>query len=206
MNGSAWVAYAGMLGLLGGTFAAAHLLPSRTPEPLRIPLTSISPEIAGWKMAAVEEFNPRQLVATSYVARDYVKDNQHIGLLIAFHDSQQNAVNVHTPKNCLPGDGWEIWKSSSPTVTFAGRPVVINRYQVYKTGYRMSVLYWYQSRDRVMANEYLAKLMLVRDGLLDGRTSGSFVRIALPDQPGLISEGLRFAEALMPQIQRCFRP
>lgn len=206
MKGATWVAYAGMLGLLGGTLIAAHVMPSRTPEPLGRPLTSISPEIAGWKMVAAEELSPRELIATSYIARTYVKDDQQLGLLVAFHDNQRNAVNVHTPKNCLPGDGWEIWKSSSPTVIFDRRPVAINLYQVYRTGHRMSILYWYQSRDRVIANEYVAKLMLVRDGLLDGRTSGSFVRIALPDQPGLISEGFRFAETLMGQIQLCFRP
>ena len=103
-------------------------------------------------------------------------------------------------------DGWEVSKTGSPTVIFEGQPVVISHYQIYRMGHRMTVLYWYQSRNRVNANEYLAKLMLVRDGLLDGRSSGSLVRIALPDQPELRPEGLRFAEAVMHQVKLCFRP
>jgi EpsI family protein len=206
MKGASRVAYASMLGLLGSTLIAAHLLPSRNPEPLRRPLSSISPEIAGWKMAAAEDVSSRPLIATSFIARTYAKGDRQLGLLVAFHDNQRNAVGVHTPKNCLPGDGWEIWNPGSATVLFHGRPVAINMYQIYRTGYRMSVLYWYQSRDRVIANEYLAKLALVRDGLFDGRTSGSFIRIVLPDDPGSRSEGLRFAEMLMPQVQLCFRP
>jgi len=49
---------------------------------------------------------------------------------------------------------------------------------------RALVLYWYQSRDRVIASEYIGKVLLVRDALFSGRTSGSIVRIVVPDRPG----------------------
>jgi EpsI family protein len=198
--------YISLLFLLGGTLVAAHLVPSRTPEPLQKPLTSISPEIAGWTMSGTEELNPLQFSATSYIARTYTKDERSLGLLIGFHDSHQHGVSIHNPKNCLPGDGWEIWQSSLPVIIFEGRPVKINLYRIYRVGQRLAVLYWYQSRGRVTANEYTAKLLLMRDGLLEGRTSGSFVRIVLPDQPEAISGGMQFAERLMHQVQLCFRP
>ena len=157
-------------------------------------------------MSSAEELNPSQFSATSYIARTYVKNGEQLGLLVGFHDSHQHGVNLHTPKNCLPGDGWEIWQSSARTVLFKGRAVTINLYRIYRVGQRLAVLYWYQSRGRVTANEYAAKLMLVRDGLFEGRTSGSFVRIVVPDQPELISGGLQFAGRLMQEVQLCFRP
>ena len=207
MKSTVWVGYTGVFALLSGTLIASHMIPTRHPESLRKPLASISPEIAGWKTIRFnEELNPRQLTATSYLARTYVKNGYQLALLVAFHDSPQRAVNIHSPKNCLPGEGWEIWKSASPTVMWDGRPVVLNQYQIYRMNRRMTVLYWYQSRRRVIANEYLAKFMLVRDALLEGRTSGSFVRIVMPDQTDVISEGYRFAEAVMHQVQDCFRP
>jgi EpsI family protein len=201
-----WIEYAGMLALLGSTLLASHLTSKPFPEPLQRPLASISSEIDGWEMRSAEELNLQQLAATSYIARNYWKKGQQLGVLIAFHDSHQGAVNLHSPKNCLPGDGWEIWKTVSPAVRLGGQPVLINQYRIYRMGQRMTVLYWYQSRGRVIANEYMAKLMLLRDGLFDGRTSGSLVRIALNDEPQLVSQALQFAEALMPQVQRCFRP
>ena len=206
MKSRIWVGCVGMLALLGGTLLASHMAPSRTPEALQRPLSAISPEIAGWKMAGAEALTPAQLSATSYVARTYIKNDHQLELLVAFHDSYQAAVNVHTPKNCLPGDGWEIWKTASPSVMLDGRPMVINQYQIYRMGQRMTVLYWFQTRGRVVANEYLAKLMLMRDGLLEHRTSGSFVRIILPNQPELLPDGFRFAEGVMREIQLCFHP
>jgi EpsI family protein len=199
-------AYAGLLALLSGTLVASNMAPNRNPEPLRAPLDSISIELAGWKMAAVEELSPRQLTATSYLARTYIKEGQQLGLLIAHHDSHQAGVSEHTPKNCLPGDGWEIWKSGYASIVYDGRPVVVNKYNISRDAQRTVVFYWYQSRSRVIASDFFAKLMLVRDALIEGRTSGSFVRIVMADNPNVISEGLRFAEAVMPQVQRCFRP
>jgi EpsI family protein len=198
--------YAALLVLLSGTLVASNMAPNRSAEPLRAPLDSISKELVGWKMAAREELSPRQLTATSYLARTYIKDDGQLGLLIAHHDSHQAGVSVHTPKNCLPGDGWEIWKAESVNVVYDGRPVAVNQYHVSKNDQRMIVLYWYQSRNRVIASDFFAKLMLVRDALIEGRTSGSFVRIVMADNPKVVSEGLRFAEAVMPQVQRCFRP
>ena len=135
-----------------------------------------------------------------------MKEDKRLALLVAFHDSHQQAVNVHMPKNCLPGDGWEIWKSGEVTVDFDGRPVTVNQYFIAKENRRMVVLYWYQTRNRVIANEIYAKLMLVRDALFESRTSGTFVRIVVRDDPKAVAEGLEFSGALMPQVASCFRP
>jgi hypothetical protein len=39
----------------------------------------------------------------------------------------------------------------------------------------MLMFYWYQSRNRIVANEYLGKILLAKDTLLTGRTAGSIV-------------------------------
>jgi EpsI family protein len=207
MKSPVWAGYTGILGLLSGTLIASHLFSSPAPESLQRPLASIGSEIAGWRMILpAEHLDPRQFTAMSYLARTYIKNGEELALLVGFYDSHQGAVSVHTPKNCLPGGGWEIWKSRAATLTFDGRPAIINQYQIYRMDRRMTVLYWYQSRNRVNANEYLAKFMLVRDALLEGRTSGSFVRIVIPDKPDVIADGRRFAEGVMQELQVCFRP
>jgi EpsI family protein len=203
MRSRFWVGYAGMIVLLSSTIFASYAASKRHPESLQRPLATINREIAGWTLSAVEE---ARLSASSSLARTYVKGDDQLELLIAYHNSHKGAVNAHSPKNCLPGDGWEIWKSSTPFITFNGRPVAVNEYHIYRMGSRMTVLHWYQSRGRVTANEYLTKLMQVRDGLLDGRTSESFVRVVLPDRPELLSEGLQFTQGVMQQLQLCFRP
>ena len=111
---------------------------------------------------------------------------------------------MHSPKHCLPGGGWEIWQLGSSTVPVNGRDVPINKYSIERSGVRNLMMYWYQSKDRIVASEYLGKLMLVKDTLLTGNTSGSIVRITLPDTPGAEEQGQRFAVQLIPQVQRCF--
>jgi hypothetical protein len=65
-------------------------------------------------------------------------------------------------------------------------------------------LYWYQSKTRIIASEYLGKVLLTRDALLRNSTAGSIVRIIVPDRPGEIDAARDFAAGVIPQVQHCF--
>ena len=67
----------------------------------------------------------------------------------------------------------------------------------------MVVFYWYQSKHRIIASEYMGKILLAKDALLDGRTGGSLVRITLPDTAAAPAEAKAFAALLIPEVQRC---
>jgi EpsI family protein len=111
---------------------------------------------------------------------------------------------MHSPKNCLPGSGWEIWKYDSAWIQTNTGKVKINKYSIENSGQRSLVFYWYQSKSRIIASEYLGKILLVQDALMDGRTAGSIVRIIVADVPGAAEEGASFAAKVIPQVQRCF--
>src|SRR5688500_6238885 len=91
---------------------------------------------------------------------------------------------MHSPKHCLPGSGWEIWKHDSSLVPINGTQVEVNKYSIQNAGTRMLMFYWYQSKNRIVANEYVGKVLLARDTLLTGRTGGSIARIVIMDKPG----------------------
>ena len=68
---------------------------------------------------------------------------------------------------------------------------------------RQVVLYWYQGRGRVVANEYVNKLFLMWDAARLNRTDGGLVRIIAPAVAGVAeasSTATRFATALMPRL------
>jgi len=111
---------------------------------------------------------------------------------------------MHSPKHCLPGAGWEIWNHDSASIPVRGQQVQINKYSIENAGTRMLMFYWYQSKTRIIASEYLGKVMLARDTILTGHTAGSIVRIMLPDTPAASAEGVRFAARLIPEVERCF--
>lgn len=105
-------------------------------------------------------------------------------LFVAFFNTQRAGQTPHSPKNCLPGAGW-VWNvSDEVTLRVPGRtdPITVNRYIVSSGDAKDVVLYWYQSRDRVVASEYKAAMYVAADALRYNRTDTSLVRIIVPVQ------------------------
>lgn len=103
------------------------------------------------------------------LARKYSCGKDSLDLFIAFYAEQRGGGSMHSPKHCLPGSGWGIWKQDSVELPFNGDHSPGEQYSIENAGTRMLVYYWYQSKQRIIANEYLAKVLLVRDRFVDGR-------------------------------------
>jgi EpsI family protein len=121
---------------------------------------------------------------TSYVLRRYGTDLETLGadfsLYVGYYDSQTQGRTIHSPKNCLPGAGWEPVSSGTAVIATVDGPVTVNRYVIQNGTSRAIVLYWYQGRGRVAASEYAVKWDLLRDAALRGRTEEALVRVAVP--------------------------
>ena len=93
-----------------------------------------------------------------YVNRVYVEaSGAPVGVYIGYYASQRQGDTMHSPQNCLPGAGWrpiETGYQDLPTGSASSR---VNRYVIQKGLDRQVVLYWYQGRGRVVANEYINK-------------------------------------------------
>jgi len=198
---------AATLALLAGTLAASKLMAHRKSEPLAEPLSTISRNMAGFSAAdnpTFDEGTLRALNPTSYLSRTYSKGSLSADLFIAFYAQQRAGESMHSPKHCLPGSGWEIWNYDTMEVPAAGQSFTVNKYSISRESERRLVLYWYQSRDRIIASEYVGKLLLARDTLFQNATAASIVRVIMPDQPGTAEIARTFAGELIPQAQRCF--
>lgn len=198
---------AGTLVLLGATLAASKLTAHRRSDVLAQPLDNISREIDGF----VGSENPaltagvlHELKCSSYLTRTYVRSGISADLFIAYYAQQRAGESMHSPKHCLPGAGWEIWDYGKTDVQANGRSFSINKYSIENSGDRKLVLYWYQSKGRIISSEYIGKLLLARDALLQNSTAASIVRIIVPDQPGALDYARAFASELIPQMQRAF--
>lgn len=195
------------LAILSVTLAASVISERRRPDTLAQPLKDIPLSLAGWSYAGdspLPENALKRLVPTDYISRVYVKKGQQLGLLVVYYAEQRSGESMHSPKHCLPGSGWGIWNYSVAKVPVNGHDVLINDDSIENAGARDIILYWYQSRDNIIASELLGKLLLVRDALFNGHTAGAIVRVLLPDRPESRSEGVAFAQALIPQVQRSF--
>ena len=74
-------------------------------------------------------------------------------LYVGYYDHQTQGKTIHSPKNCLPGAGWETLESRQSQVVAGGKYVPVNRYMIQNNGQRALGFYWYQGRGRVWASE-----------------------------------------------------
>ena len=126
--------------------------------PVNRPLTTVPNQFGSWQLyqeGTVEKEVQDVLKADELLTRTYASPNQTMAahLFVAYFRSQRTGQTPHSPKNCLPGSGWMPTVSDTLYIPIAGRaePIPVNRYLVQKGENRSLVIYWYQSRDRVVA-------------------------------------------------------
>ena len=147
------------------------------------------------------------LKADDILSRIY-RDNQNgqaATLFVAYFETQRTGKTPHSPKNCLPGTGWTPSQSGIIDIAVPGRakPIPVNRYVVSRGQNQSVVLYWYQSRNRVVASEYYAKIYTVADSIRYNRSDTSLVRVVVGVDNGDTQRALNTAISF---VQAIFQP
>lgn len=115
-----------------------------------------------------------------YEPPDRAADSVWMSLYVGYYDRQVRGRTIHSPKNCLPGAGWAPLQSTTVQLETAIGPARVNRYLLQNDDRFALVLYWYQGRGRVQANEYIVKWDMLRDAALRQRSDEALVRIVVP--------------------------
>lgn len=180
----------------------------------RAPLAELPLAVDRWQgrdAAPFEDDVVAQLGVDDYVHRQYWTAGPGgggatpIGLYAGYYASQRQGDTIHSPQNCLPGAGWLPVASGRMEVETPGRTLTVNRYVIQKGLDRQVVLYWYQGRGRVVANEYANKALLMLDAATSNRTSGGLVRVLTPvvsTAEAATGELAAFAAAIFPHLER----
>lgn len=127
-------------------------------------------------------------------------------LFIAYWDTQRKGAQPHSPKNCLPGAGWEPLEASRLNVPLPAplAPIIVNRYLLQKDDAQQLVLYWYQAQGKPVAGEVAAKVEMIRNSILHRRTDGALVRISGPiygNAQQTTEHMVKYIQALYPALQ-----
>ncbi len=173
----------------GGMLAAGCLLllsvNRQHTMPLARPLGEIPRTIVGREALdrTIGEEERRIAGMDDYLLRWYVVPGDTLAdfsTYVGYYQRQSQGETIHSPKNCLPGAGWEALEAGDRAVATPTGLVSVNRYLLSNAGERALVYYWYQGRGRVAANEYRVKWDLLRDSALRGRSEEALVRIVVP--------------------------
>lgn len=166
--------------LLGMGFVLLLRIGRQETAPLRAPLDGLPREIAGYQSVDREIAPEERRVAgaSSYLMR--VFGRSAFSVYVGYYDAQLQGQSIHSPKNCLPGAGWEPISSGTRLVMVGGAQYPVNRYVIGRNTATALVLYWYQGRGRISADEYRVKWELMRDKALMRRSEEALVRIVVP--------------------------
>jgi EpsI family protein len=172
---------------------------SQAALPLAAPLTGVLPQYGEYHVhdqkLSVDE--ARVAGMTDYVLRAYSRDSVPVfSAFVSYYERQTQGKTIHSPRNCLPGAGWEILNAGTSTVTVDGVPYVVNRNTLKNGASTAVVYYWYQGRGRIVANEYTVKWNLLRDAAVRGHTEEALVRVVVPVQAGPARDSTSSARAI----------
>jgi EpsI family protein len=199
-------------------------------RPLQRPLKEFPKNLPGWQAvedAVIDQPTLDVLKADDVLDRFYVRTpvpdtsqmtptmkaalvGRSYDLFLEYFSTQQQGQSPHSPKNCLPGAGWQPSTTGQVTVPIPGlaTPITINQYVVTRGEAHSVVLYWYQSHGRVVANEFAAKFYLVADSMRYRRSDTAMIRVVAPvygdDVDGAVKNATDLVKAAFPSILTYF--
>ena len=176
--------------------------------PLGASLATLPRQIDGYQGTdrTISDAERRVAGVSSYLFRGFSRDSAvAFSVYVGYYDRQTQGKTIHSPKNCLPGAGWEVVAATEERLDLGSRTVPVNRYTLVNGGSKAVVYYWYQGRGRVESNEYRVKLQLLRDSALRGRTEEALVRVVVPvgdSEEAAAALARRVSATLVPEVFR----
>lgn len=193
--------------LLGGT-VLLHAMSHGEPIMARQPLKDLPYQIGNWqgKEDPLEERIVQAVSVTDYTNREYISSSAApVELYIGYYASQRTGDTIHSPKNCLPGAGWDPIQSGYTTIPAGnGTEITVNEYVIAQGLNKELVFYWYQGRGRVVASEYWGKFWMIHDAITRNRTDGALVRLIAPITDNNTAEAkatlVKFTQMIFPHL------
>ena len=186
------------------TIAAASI---RQPALARLPLT-----LNDWEGADGAQLDPETakiVAADQYLHRFYVGEPGEVEMDVAYYSQRRVGASMHSPLNCLPGNGWTVSSSRTLTLPTQQGPRAVRELTVRRNQVMFAMAYWYQSRERVLTGEFATRFQLLSDSLRQRPADVGLVRVMtrLPneDAPNRAAVAT-FATLLIPQLAEAWQP
>ncbi len=162
---------------------APLLVQEEFPQPVRQSLLEFPLRLDAWEgvSSPIERQYLDALQLDDYLLADYTATGQPtVNVYVAYYLSPKKGRSSHSPKQCIPGGGWEITSFEPVEMdrVAGGAPGrEINRVVIQKGGQKQIVYYWFKQRDRWITSEYLVKFFLFWDSLTRHRADGALIRL-----------------------------
>ena len=175
------------LGILGIAFICCYVIINFFSHvnvvALKTPLYKSFPKrIENWESTNDQPMDPkvaRILHVDDYVWRKYKNSKGDVlDVYVSYFSYVDRIKTYHSPLNCMPGSGWNIYKVESVPIYLSQNKKVNVSYLYLKKGSNaLKAMYWYQCRGRIIDSEIKERIYRIVDSILKRRTDGAFIRI-----------------------------
>ncbi|MCC6933550.1 MAG: EpsI family protein [Deltaproteobacteria bacterium] len=170
--------------ILASAVFNSTLLSKRAQNTVEIKLADLPKQFADWKMideSGMENISREVLQLDSYIKRTYRNNNREIVYLYVGYWKKQSGdkqAAKHTPRLCLPSNGWLITTLpaqliKSPVGQIVSS-VVLGQHQMSQAMF----YYWFFAGERTFHQDWKALLYIGLERLLRGRSDGGIVEIS----------------------------
>ncbi len=183
------------LAFLGLNFYTYHYLATDPVFPDRERFEDFPDQLEDWtcqERLVIDDETVDNLGVTDYLLCSFKNPAFHntVGVYVGYHASQvreegggsgENAI--HPPAHCLPGSGWAVIDNRQVELDMPGLPqlpATVRRLVIAQGNDRQLTYYWYQSRGRVLSQDWKKILYVGLDRAMRSRTDGSLVRFTVP--------------------------
>ena len=129
-----------------------------------------------------------------------------VWVFLGYFDRQKEGSQVHSPRHCYPGSGWNIEAEPRWPAPWGGGEV--HSLVVDDGVERRLVLYWYQLETRTESDVLPLKIELTRRAILRGSQDVVFASLSTPTGPALAEAMGRlapYARDIHLEIDRLYR-
>jgi exosortase D (VPLPA-CTERM-specific) len=157
------------------------------PLPPRTEFALFPRQIGAWQGAdmAIEASALAALNATDHLSVNYARGAAVVNVWSAYYDSQYSGNAAHSPLVCIPGGGWQVEDGGVVEIPLAGGASLnASRLIISQGTDKQLVYFWFVEGGRHETNEYVAKLRLFENAVLQNRRDGALVRFVTPVEGG----------------------
>ncbi len=154
-----------------------------------------------WKMKYEAVFSEEILSVlrpTDYMSRTYSGPGRtRVDLYIGYHSGGDDSGPIHSPKNCLPGGGWEQLSEEIVPLEIGSSKIDIVKAIYNKGDSKELFFYWYKVKGKTLYSEYDLKAAQIVNSALHRRKDAAFIRVSVPfedDEDKAVNVGTQFIQ------------
>jgi EpsI family protein len=179
-----------------------RLIPFHQTVPLKQSFSTFPLNLKGWsgKEFQFSDVVLEKLRVSEYMSREYVNPPHRVGLYVGFYAMQKEGAQIHSPKHCLPGGGWQNISEKTGSTDVPGLGVVNYVESVYQKGEEKEVfVYWYRMKNAYITGDYELKVRMILNSIIFRRNDAAFVRLSAPVR-GSVEDTVKVLQGFMTEV------